>query len=244
MPKSIDKNDVDISKLFHWGSKFTLKDRFGKELIEVYIRLVGDADLNRARIYALRKSADLRRLLKDENSDEKIAYIPTIDALTKEQLMDALILFLTRSITMDAIRAIQVKLPAELDSDATLEEQEKYQKEVDNYPITREERIREYVENKVEEKRKEFSKKDKEFLYDEYQRFLVDQLCESEMISKYREACIFYGTFEDFRYKNRLFSDMEEFENLPKEIKDQLLDAYNSLELGGEDLKKLQEVMQ
>lgn len=243
MPKSIDKNDVDISKLFQWGQKFNLKDRFGKEVLDVYVRLIGDAELNRSRVYALRSSAQLRLKLKDENSDERVAYIPHPSTMTKDELINALVLFHNKALTLKAFADIKANLPVEPDSDASLEEREKYQEAVDNFPIKREEEIREFVQKEIDVEKERLSKIKVEKLYSEYEKFLIDQVCEGHMIDKFREACAFYGTYKDEEYKERLLDSMEDFENIPTEIKNQLIQFYLVLEIGGEDLKKLQEAM-
>jgi len=53
-----EKNDVDISSLFYYRKPVTL---IGKdaEPTTVYMRLVGDAELQRARVKALRDSRNL-----------------------------------------------------------------------------------------------------------------------------------------------------------------------------------------
>jgi len=244
MPASIEKNDVDISKLFNWGLGFPIQDDDGKELFKVYIRLVGDAELNRARVFALRKSAELRRQLKKEDSDERLAFIPFYELVEKEELVQSLLLFNTKFLTSEALREVKVTMKKEPDSDATLEEQEEYQAWVDNYPKEREAKIREYVQERVGNIEKELMEKDKETLYKDFERAVTDQLCENEMMLKYRDMCAYLGSYKDKEYKELFFKDFGEFENLPKNIKDQFLESYLSLEIGGEDLKKLLEAMQ
>ena len=53
--KSVDKNDVDISKLFNWGDKLVINNSSGKPIFTCYLRVIGDADLN---IY-LEKNSDI-----------------------------------------------------------------------------------------------------------------------------------------------------------------------------------------
>jgi len=153
--RSIDKNDVDISKLFRWGAKFNILDSRDQVIVEVYIRLVGDAELNRARVFALRKSAELRSKLREENSDERLAFIPPLEDLDKENLVETALLYMIRDITLDAIKDTRLPLPAEPDSDSSLEKQEKYQKEVDEYPTKKDSIIREKIEKTVELRRQE-----------------------------------------------------------------------------------------
>ncbi len=64
--ESIDRNDVNISILFNWGKEFILYDENRKELFKVYLRIIGDSDLNKAKVYALRKSAEMRKKLKSK----------------------------------------------------------------------------------------------------------------------------------------------------------------------------------
>lgn len=244
MPSTVEKNDVDISKLFNWGLSFPIQDNNGKDLFKVYIRLVGDAELNRARVFALRKSAEFRKKLKTEDSDERLAFIADYDLIEKEELIQSLLLFNTKFLTSDAYKEVNITVKKEPSSDATLEEQEEYQQWVDNYPKEREEKIRAYVTEKLVKIQEELESKDKETLYKEFEKSLVNQLCENEMILKYRDMCAYLGTFKDSEYKEKFFKDFEEFENLPKEIKDQILEFYMALEIGGEDLKKLLGAMQ
>jgi hypothetical protein len=64
------------------------------------------------------------------------------------------------------------------------------------------------------------------------------------MLNKFKEMSVYLGTYKDSEFKERLFKDFEEFENLPNEIKTQFLDNYSVLEISGEDLKKLREATQ
>ena len=236
---SIDKNDVDISKLFQWKAKFTVYDDRAGNSIETFVKVVGDTELNRARVYALRKSAELRKKLKTEDSDERLAFIPEIEFLDKQILLENLVLYMTKQLTLDTIKEVKVPLPKEPKTDASLEAQEKYQKEIDDYPEKREQEIRKVVEKKLSIARKNMDRKSKEELFKEFESHHINYLCENEMVSSYREMCTYFGTYKDENCKERLFPTFEDFQNLPSEIKIQFLENYSALEIGGEDLKKL-----
>jgi len=236
MPSSIDKNDVDISKLFSWNKKYTIE--VNKDEYNIYIRLVGDAELNRARVYALRKSAEMRKKLKDENSDERLAYLPSIENLDKDAIINGLTLMNTKKFTAEAMREIKFNLPKEPNSESPLEEKEKYQEEIDSFPKVRDLEIKNYVKERLEEKIKELKAKSKEVLFDEYLKGLVEQVCESEMLTAFREMCTFFGSYKDKEFKHRLLDNFEDFQNLPAEIKSQLIDNYISLEIDFDTLKK------
>lgn len=241
---TIEKNDVDISKLFNWGSDFSLFDSMGSELTKVWMRLVGDAELNRARVFALRESAKLRKALKNEDSDERWAYIADIEILEFENLVETVLIYMTRDTTISAMKEIKVPLPKEPESDASLEAQEEYQNKVDAYPAERSKLIREYVETALGKERQRLLTMSKEAVYKEFVSLAINTICEEEMIKRFREMCVFFGTFKDSEYKNKFFNDFYDFDNLPTEIKTQLIEYYSALEINGEDLKKLQEAMQ
>ncbi len=242
--QSLEKNDINLEKLFQWSDKFTILDRFGKEKLKVYIRLAGDSEMNRARVYGLRKSAELRKKLKEENSDERMALIPDKDIVEKSMIVESLVLYKTRDLTLEAINTLKINIPKEPGTDASLEEQEEYQKEIDEFPAKREKEIRNAIESKVEKIRKDLNVLGMDELFKQYEFELVNQICETEMVQRFREMCVFLCTFTDAKLRKRLTEDLEIFNNLPKDVKDQLIECYMSLELGGEDLKKLQEAMQ
>jgi hypothetical protein len=234
---SPELNDLDISKLFHWGDSFVIQDKTHKDLLIAFIRLVGDAELNRARVFALRKSAELRRKLKDLTTDERLAFIPERDSFTKDSLLDSIVVYKIGDITRDAMKEVKIKMPKEPASDASLEDQEKYQAAIDEFPKKREEEVKKYVEKKMESEKKKLESKSEDELYKEYETVLIKQYCDNEMIMKFREICAYFGSYKDDKYKERIFSNFEEFENLPKDIKDQFIENYMSLEINTDDLK-------
>lgn len=233
---SIDKSDVDISKLFTWGKKFEITSNTGK--IDVYIRLIGDEDLNKARVYALRKSSELRKKLKEKDSDERLAYIPDIEYYDKDLLVEQLVLFRVKELATEAVSELQFNIPKEPDSRAGLEEQEKYQELIDKFPEEREVQIRKHIEQRVDKERELYKSKSLEELYRELERSLINQACESEMVIRFREMCTYFGTYSDEKFKKRFFSNLEQFSNLPSQIKNELMDSYLTLEISGEELKK------
>lgn len=235
----VEKNDVDISKLFYYGDKFDILDKAEKKVMTVYIRLVGDAELNQARVFALRSSADLRSKLKDKSSDERRAFIPeNYDDLSNEDIINLIVLYSTQDITNDVIKNTEIPIPKEPKSDASLEEQEEYQRLVDAYPLYRVTKIREEVNLKIESLKETLSKKSKDELVVEYERVIIVTLCQQEMLTKFREMSTYFGCFKDKNYKTRLFSSFESFSNILPEIKQQLMDNYISLEVSNDELKK------
>jgi hypothetical protein len=234
--QSIERNDVDISKLMTWRKDFTLFDHEGNAY-KVYIRLVGDAEINQARVYALRKSAELRKKLRDPESDEYFAYIPMLELLTKDRIVDSLIYYRIGDVQTKAYKDVRVDIPKEPNSEATLEEHEEYQKLIDAYPAKVKEAVNKFVENELEKFRKDAKKRSLESLYDELVIEMTDHVCETEMLAAYRDKCAFFGTYKDVEYKERLFGSFDDFLNLPTDTKSKILECYNSLEQLGDNLK-------
>jgi hypothetical protein len=234
---SAERSDVDISKLLTWRKEFDLLDDNSDVITKVYIRLVGDAELNRARVYAIRKSAEMRKKLKDHSSDEYFAYVPDIETVDVEEIIETTILYSIQDFTSEASKKLDIKEPKELHSEATLEEQEKYQKEVDEYPDKREKEIREFIDKQIENKRKELSKKSKEELYKNVIQLIIEYYCRTAMIDSFRLMCTYFGTYSDSNYKIRFFESVDELDNAPSHIKTQVKDFYSSLDLGLDDLK-------
>lgn len=231
-------NDVDISKLFEWRTEVDIIDSEGNEKLHAYIRLVGDAELNRARIAGLRASAELRKKLKNENSDERIAFVPNIDDVEKENIIELLVILNMSNYTEEVEKTLKVPFPKEPVSDAPLEEKEEYQKEVDDYPDKRMEKIREAVGKRVDKERKLLNKKSIKELVSEYEKLLISQMCEAEMNNTFIGYSIYFGSFKDEDFKQKLFESYEEYDNLPTYVKDQFFKHYLDLQLGISDLKK------
>lgn len=235
---SPEKNDISLDRLFKWGKQVSINDKQGNELFSCYIRLVGDAELNRARIFALRKSAELRRLLRSTDSEERLAFIVDFESVDEEKLVEMITYMNTRDITMKVINRVDIPFPKEPQDDASLEEQENYQSEVDSWPSKREAKIREEIEKEAEKLRNNLRGQGKEKLYKQYEDSVIAEMCESEMTKQYRQICTFFGLYKDEKYKEKLFTEFETFDNLLPDYKSQLMEAYMTLELSMDELKK------
>lgn len=233
----VEKNDVDIERLFTWSKECVITGLQGKDMT-VYVRLLGDADLNRARVMSLRITAEFRKTLKDEDSDERIAFIPYKEELTKEMLVESILILTLRETTQQIMRETTLKLPKEPPSDATTEDLEKFQKEVDEFPEKREKVLKEKIEKITERKRSELSEKDEDSLYKSYVEILIRELCDQELLKRFKEHCVFFGTYQDKKFTKRLFNSFDVFDNLPKEVKDKLIETYEFLEIESDELKK------
>lgn len=247
MSDVVEKNDVDLTKLFGWGRVFEVIDPRDESVqVLVYMKLLGDADLGRARTFALRKSAEMRRKLKDENSDERLAWVRSIDEVEVSDLVNLITIFSSREISNNAKSKVKLPTPKPPKSNAKLAKMEAFQKEVDEYPAKKAKAISEAIQNEVDSLKKTLEGKPKEELYKEYVRLLVDEFCEREAITAFDDMQVYFGCYTDDTYKadKRFFKDFEEFDNLEPTVKQQFKDAYRSLDIEVSELKKLRRATQ
>lgn len=239
-----EKNDVDISKLFVWGKEFHITNGKGEIEATVYMKLLGDADVNRARVYALRKSAELRKDLSNPDSDLRWATIQQIETMTEDDIANYILVFSMREISNTALKAIDIPFPKQPKSNASLAKMEKYQQEVDEYPAKRAEEVNKFVQKEVVKLKKSLLTQDKEILYKQYVNSLINEFCEREALRAYADMELYLGCFKDSDYKERAFATFEDFDNLDPSNKEEFKKAYDSLGIGMDDLKKLREATQ
>ena len=238
----VELNDVDISPLFSWSREFEVV--WGDTKVPVFMRILGDADMNRARVAALRKSADLRRKLKDINSDERMAFIKDIDDIDIDTLIAVVIVFSMREISERCVPKLKIKAPKAPRTDAKTSAHEKYQADIDSYPDRRQEELKALINKEVEAMKESLGKDEKESVYKKYVDAMIDEMCEQELLREFKSQCCYMGSYKDQSLSERLFGSFEEFNNLESALKQQFLTEYASMEIHGDDLKKLQQVMQ
>ena len=242
MGANVEVNDVDISRLFNWGRVFEVVNPVTKEVEAlVYMRLLGDADVNRARVYALRKVGELNRKLSDPESDESYALIKSKDEVDKEDLINYIIAYSMRGIINRAYKEVTVKKPVEPKSNASVSKMAKYQAEVDAYPEKYGEAISKFLKKETEKLKADLGNSNKDELYKEYKKTLVEEFGEMEAMRAYNDMEIYLGCYKDDSYTTKFFDNFEQYDNLDSAVKQEFRAAYNSLQMGMEELKKLRE---
>ena len=239
----IEKNEVDISKLFDYKTVVTFN--FGKgEPLEIHLKLIGDADMNRARVIALRETSKLRENLEDPEWEDRRAYFPDLRGRPKEHIIEAMLLLRMREIGTQITLNVQshppFPYPTEPKAFSPIKEKERFQKEVDSFPMKIKEHISKRISNRVAELREQYSKLSEEEVIKLYERNLIEETCESFFRNRLEELLVFFSIYLDDEYKNRVFleEDLESFDNLPTQVKAKLIDAYRTIDLPGDELKK------
>ena len=234
---TIDKEDVDITRLFFWNKKVEIFDMNERSVLSVYMRVVGDNDIQQARAVALRESAKFRQKLKHDE-DTRLAYIPFYEDFTNEELIAAILTLYAPEVTREALREVDIPLPKEPKSDADLEVQEEYRKKVDEWPSLRRQKIDEYIIKKLEGYEQIYKSYTKEQLASEHERVLISEMCKDKMVSTFRDYSIYLSIFADEKFTKRYFNSYEEFLNLPTAYKEQFVTAYDTLDIDTDELKK------
>jgi len=233
-----------LDTLFKWQTELEIVDNkgevvlIGEKPLIVHQRVVGDAELIKARKQALKASGSLRRELRNKTSDSYIAMIPDHEALDDETLGSMILLSEALNIRTQATAiAEKPKEPKEPDADATLEQQEEYEAAVEAHIKAIEVAIQEKSKELADKRLEELKEVPREKLVKIFMSTVVDSLCRSEMLRVFNSWCAYLGTYKSKRIKARAFSSYAAFDNASPELKSQILDSYIGLELGGEDLK-------
>jgi len=240
--RDIEKNDVDISELFRWNKEVEVQDVFTQSKVTFYMRLLGDADLGKARVYGYRKSAELRKKLKDADSDERIALLAELaDFADAEIILRTIEILRIPEIYQSAVKNVNVKEPKEPEED-DLQTWEEFQAEVDSYS----ERFRNAVDKEAEKMRnndlKVLEKKTKDELYAIYENEIIGKVCQEEMNNAFYNMAIYLSSYKDNKFKTLSFKSFDSYNNVHPTLKSRLKEEYQSLELGIDVLKKLQGV--
>jgi len=232
-----EKNDVDIEKLFHWGDVFTIILPDGKSF-DVYMRVVSDEELNRSRVYALRKASELKEKIYKKGTDEHKAYLPNMNRMKKEEIIDTIIMYELPDLHKKATSEVDIPFPKEPDEDASTIEWVEYQEKVDQYPQLVSEEIRKNLNKIIRGRKKQLNEKHKEVLKGLLENRIIETFVTKELENKFMDSCVYYATYKDKEYRDRLFTSPEQVSKLPSKIREQFVTSYMSIDIPMEELKK------
>ena len=245
MTRSIDRNDVDITQLFVWKKEVKIEDVLNGVTATVYLRLVGDEDIGKARAYSFRKSAELRNKLKTPGTDEYEAFMNTeMDFQEIEALVNAVVFLKATELSEQVKNNVSVPEPTEPKDNATLEQMEEYQRLVDEYPQKYSEAIQKEMEKVLKKELENHAKLSRPELEKMYKDRIINRLCTEEVNKTFYEMVVYLATFLDEEHTRRAFKSLSAFSNSSTALKKRLIDEYQSLELGMDFLKKLPGVTQ
>lgn len=231
---------MDIAGLFKWSTVYFIKNEKGKIIkdesdnpIKVYIRIIGDNDLDECNKYSLKVSREMREQYKDNIKE----LIPDFKELSKDELIGLIVLNEADIIYKQANRDVEISYPKE-PKDLTLSESERYEQEKNEYF----DKLQEAVLNKVNElivAQKEYYKKyNKTELMSIAKKTYFEKILKNEMTKAYNDAILYYAIYNDDKFEEKTFESIEQIRNASTLLKNQLNVAYQQLHLKDIELKK------
>jgi len=242
---------LKISELLKWKTNLILLNPEGnpilddkKKPVEVWLRVIGDDDLDKAHTAARIASAEKRKLLKDKDSQEyKDRVEPIIDA-PREDCIDVLRTYRTSNLYAEArVKTVRPELPTmvevAVEPDApTLEETEKLDALVNEQEAEYQKQIETYVEDRTAVILAELEAMET----DELRQLTMDEISGVIALAEFYTVLlnekVFRGAFTDKPCTVKAFDTMEELIITDAGIKQQLFDTYSQLEFDPDSIKK------
>lgn len=234
---------ASIADLLRYKQKVDLR-RNNEVIGSVWLRVLGDYDLQLCYKQARIASAKMRAALRTVGSleyEDHISVIPTNNS--REECVTLIKQSKLNNFLAEAYASIDREEPPKIDEVAaepdapTLEEQEKLDKISEDQESTFQQKIRQYMEEHTTTLEAELAQKSDDEIFAMTQFEMSNVLSLGEFQTEVQTQKVYRATFTDEKCKTRAFADIDEYRNAHTSIKDQLLFAYNALELSPDEIK-------
>ena len=219
-----------MERLFLWKTEVNYRGTVFHQ------RIVSDATIEDARQYALIASRKLRRELRDSASDAYLIHLDPMNDLSDEDLKNAIVYGESRAVVNDFIRSNPRRVVEKPGNDATLEDQEVYQAELEKRDTEYAEELRRNVELWEVDFRRAADKWDRERLVYQYTQLQTDSVCNAKFTEMFEQYVLAMSVYLDAKFKQRAFT-LEEFASLPSEVRGLFRESYNQINIGADDIK-------
>lgn len=215
----------------------------GKILWKGWIKILGDESIKEAYKYSRIVSAQKRATLRDKNSSEYKDEVESIAEQDKQDLLDLIMASQENDFTRESVAAvIREELPkieeiAQEPDAPSLEEQEILDQEETNTQQEFLKAIDDYVTRRKEELQGRLSKLSHKELIAMAQEEITKVAPMQAFLSELNDQRGFRSTFIDKECKTRAFKSIEDYKDAHSVVKSQIIDAYNKLEMGPDDIK-------
>lgn len=239
---------IKLIDLLRWSKEIELKkddgtpvlDKHG-ESVKVWLRVIGDQDLEDSYRAARAASARRRATLRDKNSDDYLATLSIIEEANQEACTEIIVAAQRRDFNQQAfVNVVRPELPklnevAE-DADApTLEEQEKFDQLTEKLNTEYLTALDAYVDDREVALRSELLTKPIDELRDMTAKALADVQSLETFISELNIQKTYRATYSDRLFKEPAFENLHEFRQF--KLREQLMNEYGVLELAPDDVK-------
>jgi hypothetical protein len=234
-----------LSDLFRFKKEVSIKNpKTGKVKTKVWVRLMGDEDLKEAYKAARVVSAIKRTALQDDESADSREGVTQLTELSQADLKELILAeaenrFITEApVIVDRENLPEIEEVAALPDAPTLEEQEVLDKKVVDQDKVFLDSLNDYVETKKRELAVELDAFSEEELFSRAKKTLQNVQPLQAFAEELNNQKGFRATFTDKDCKVRGFSDVDDFRNSNSSLKQQIIEAYDELDLSSEDLKE------
>jgi len=231
---------MNISKLFKWIKEFTLLGTNGEPILDendkeitVYIRVIGDNDLDEAKKYALRESRKLRNKYR-ENPEE---VLPDMNSLSLSELASLVVLNEASFLYKQAERDTVIPFPT-VPTSMHVEDEERYLEKLDTYFEDLIVAIDEKAQKLFNDKKAYYEAMPMDKLMIRANNTYIDKIVELEIVKFYNDAILYYAIYEDKDCTVKVFKDIDDVSNSAKFLKEMLYTEYSKLVLSDLELKK------
>jgi hypothetical protein len=231
---------MDIAKLFKWKTAYTILGASGTPVLDdtgveitVYIRVIGDNDLDEAKKYALRESKKLRTQYREHPED----ILPDVDSLTQSELAALVVLNEASYLYKQAERDTTIPYPNSMDS-LHIEDEEVFLEKLDSYFEDLVAAIDEKAQKLFTDRKTYYETLSLDVLQARAKNTYIDRLIEADLVKLYNDAILYYAIYYDEACTEKVFKDIPEVRNSSKVLKEQLYTEYSKLVLTDTDLKK------
>lgn len=234
-----------LASLLRWKRKVELKGVDKKPLLDeegnpviVWVRLLGDFDLQEAYKLARVESSKIRELLRNPESVEYRDQVEPLWEATEEQCKEIIRAAKGANWTAEAFSIVERENLIEMseiaiDPDApTLEEQEILDKKQEAQDKKYQKKIDEYIKIKEKELEAELSTMDLKKLQEAAKFEVSNVMPLSTFVVTLNDEKAWRSVYVDELCKERGFSNVQEFKESSTVIKEQIIDVYTALESG------------
>jgi hypothetical protein len=239
-----------LTNLLKWHKQIIIKDEKGLIIrdqnnnpIQMYMRVIGDKDLEDAMLKARFASAQLRKELANLESEQYLANVAVFSEATKEQCIEMIVQGRAANWAGEAFSVVKMPdLPEikeiAIDPDApTLEELEKLDNAIFEVNTKYQKELALYVESREKGLRTELKDLPLEELQERAKNEVIIVMAVSTYLDTLADEKIWRSVYQDEEFTIPEFNGIEEFQNLHSFLKDQLRQEYSSLEQGLDEIK-------
>lgn len=240
---------LKISDLLKWRTAVTLLhddkpilDEDGKE-VKVWVRIVGDHDLQEAYRVGRVASRKIRTKLQDPESVDYAESVEPLNEATQDECLEIIRSARASNLYSEALSSVvrpdEVKIEEiAIDPDApSLEEMERL--DAENLKIDEEyiKALEDYQEARRTQIEHDLSKLTLEELREVAKGEVATVVALTTFLTEVQDQKIWRSVYTDNVCKTRAFNDVEDYRSTASEIKAQILDTYLKLEQNPEQLK-------